>query len=686
MKKLELVYKVPNFDRVAEFEAYNEKRVDFFQDHEAAKLCTAAFCCTELAEYIRKTDPEVHCVYASSPSGKNPYIAFECISDAASDGGFAFIVKGSKQLVIRADDRNGMVNGTYDFLRLQGWEWLEPGKNGEFSPEQHSLIFPEQDQQFIPSFKHRAAFFEYPSQASVDYLMWMARNKMNCIFLFPDLVPLTMKLGIYLMMGGHIFTDMLLPDKKLPSGKTILEEHPEWYGTRKDGAAVTVDNALRTQFCASNQGVADYLAEELIFRLNHEWKGVDILKVSLFDTWGGTCNCPQCRNLTDTDKVMKTLSAIRKRLDEAEKSGLLPKNPTLNFDAYEGTGTILPPTRIPENMAKAKDQCTVWVILRCYMHQMGDSAECQRNADYAQIIRNWAKYRDVTPVWAGEYYNVSRHEDLPLLFTDNMCRSMRFYHEAGATGAIHMHIPVLNWSFRGITQNLHAGLGWDVNMDVRAFEEKFLKLRYGKYRKVAQEACRLIENASLHISDWRAWRDSVLNTFENFAVTCTCSRKLGGRHYADNADVIKNGRKITSAYKKAYKLMDGVLDELLAETAHRPLTDLAVNPAEQQLFAAGNRVVRAVECDLRMLNYAIDVSSLMLGCAEAYDAMERSDFAKVLKLTERLEKQAKRMSLYTESISYRIYTPHTETRTALQRSQCEPYIRTLRQWLKNNGH
>ena len=88
---------------------------------------------------------------------------------------------------------------------------------------------------------------------------------------------------------------------------------------------------------------------------------------------------------------------------------------------------------------------------------------------------------------------------------------------------------------------------------------------------------------------------------------------------------------------------------------------------------------------MRMLNYAIDMITIMLGCAEAYIAMEKQDCAKVLKVTGRLEKLAKRMSLYTESINYRIYTQHTETRTALRRSQCEPFIRTLRQWLKNNN-
>lgn len=681
MRTLELVYNVPDFDKIAEFEADNERRTDFLHDPEGAKLCTAAFCCKELASYISKTDCEVCCVYASVPSGKNPYIVLECVSAVNSDGGYSFIVKGKEQLIIRGNDRSGMVSGSYDFLRLQGWNWIEPGTDGEFAPEPHALIFPEKDQVATPSFKHRAAFFEYPSQASVDYLMWLARNKMNCTFLFPDLTALTMKLGLNLMAGGHIFADMLLPTKKLRSGKTILEEHPEWYGTRKDGAAVTVDNALCTQFCASNPQLIDYLAEELIFRLNNEWKGVDFLKLSLFDTWGGTCHCPKCRELTDTDKVIKTVSALRDRLDKAEKEGKLPRNPVLNFSAYEGTCTILPPTHIPENMAKAQDQCTAWVILRCYMHHMGDLKECPINAGYAKIVRDWCQFNKSTPIWAGEYYNVSRHEDLPLLFTENMSRSMRFYHETGAQGAIHMHIPVLNWSIRGITQNLHAGLGWDVNMDVRAFEDKFLKLRYGKYSSIAKEACRIIEDISKHITDWRAWRYSILGAFESFAVTCKTDIELTRRHYVDNADALKSGRKVVAGYKKAYKLLNSVLDEVLSDVTHKPLTDLAVNPAEQQLFAAGNRIVRFLECDLRMLNYAVDMSTIMLKCAEAYDAMQNNDRAKVEKLTVYLEKLAKRMSLYTESISYRIYTPHTETRTALRRSQCEPFIRTLRKWL-----
>ena len=126
-------------------------------------------------------------------------------------------------------------------------------------------------------------------------LLRMAHNRMNVFGSFPELKPLAQKLGMYILSGGHVITKILEPKRIMPSGKTLIEEHPEWYGVRPDGQEVTASNALRTQFCCSNAELMDFLADELICRLNHEWLGTDILEVSGFDTWGSTCQCPKCR-------------------------------------------------------------------------------------------------------------------------------------------------------------------------------------------------------------------------------------------------------------------------------------------------------------------------------------------------------------------------------------------------------
>ena len=681
MNKIEIFYhKAKKFASSAALYADKEWSVDFLHNESEAELCTAAFCAKELAGYLKRTSPGLECIFADEPGGINPWIGLECLSGKPADGSFSFVVPKEKQLIIRASDRNGMVNGIYEFLRLQGWEWLEPGVEGEYAPTPHEIVFPEKTRTFKPSFKYRAFYFEFSSQSSIDFLMWMARNRMNVYGSFPELRPLAQKLGMYILSGGHVVTRLMKPDRMLETGKNLLESHPEWYGTRKDGQKITATNAIQTQFCCSNPELMDFLADQLILKLNHEWLGTDILEVSGFDTWGNTCDCPECRKLTDSDKYLRFMSALRDRFDRAYAKGKLERNPMLNTWAYEGTATMSAPTAIPENMVKGHDNCVAFVINRCYRHEMGCSPECQVNAKYAGTIKAWGKFGKQLTLWGGEYYNVSRHEDMPLLFTWNMQRSMKFYYGAGARGITYMHTPILNWGIRTVTQNLHAGLAWNVDLDVGAFCQKILSLRYGSLAKTAEAAWSEIEKASADVAEWRAWRQSILCKFYYFCGTGQIREPLACRHYADNADVIRNGKKIAGHYRKAAALFQEMFDAVWPETSPESGERLAANPEEQDRDRNVLRRLHILETELRSLRYAADVMSLMTGCAEAYDAVQRKDFEKLHALRLKLEKQAKRMSTYTIDLTYRAYVPHFETRTALERSQCDKFIRKLKKF------
>ena len=680
MKTLRIVYRTENFISAVSSYAENEWQVDFLHDLDTAVLCTVAFCAAELKNYLQKTDTEVNCIYADAPQGTEPCIELECASALPGDGGFSFIIDGKNQLIIRGNDRNGVVNGIYEFLRLQNWEWLEPGINGEYAPQTHEIIFPTESMDFHPSFKYRAFYFEYPSQASQDFLLWMARSRMNVFGSFPELKPLAQKLGMYILSGGHIITAMMQPDLLQSNGRTMLENHPDWYGTRADGNPVTSANAIRTQFCCSNADLMDYLADNLIGKLNTQWLGTDILEVSGFDTWGNSCMCPACGKLTDSDKYLRFISSLRERLDRAFADGRLAHNPMLNSWAYEGTATMEAPTFIPENMSKAHDNCIAFVINRCYRHSMNRNKECPINAGYAETVESWGKFSSELALWAGEYYNVSRHEDLPLLFTWNIKNSMKFYHSCGAKGITYMHTPILNWGVRFITQNLHARLAWNVELDVDDECRKMVDLRYGKFSGDASKIHQLIEKASLDIAEWRAWRESILNRFEEFCISGKADAPLARRHFKDNAEVIKNGEKIVRLYRKAASLTGKLLNKAWEESPAVPEKELAVNPQEQENNRRSLRCTSILAAELRSLNYAVDVMTIMTNCARAYDAIGRKDYSEVKKMRIKLEKLARRMSLYTFGISYRANVPHTETRSALERSQCRPFIQLLRQY------
>ena len=128
-------------------------------------------------------------------------------------------------------------------------------------------------------------------------------------------------------------------------------------------------------------------------------------------------SCEECRKLGNgADRTLHFLSHIRKRINEATERGELKKRVRLSFDAYEGTDTLeAPENKVPQNLIDAGDYPLYCPILRCYHHNIDDSA-CDKNTVYDRTLRAWEKTG--MKIAMNEYYNVSKYEDLPLLFTE----------------------------------------------------------------------------------------------------------------------------------------------------------------------------------------------------------------------------------------------------------------------------
>jgi len=222
---------------------------------------------------------------------------------------------------------------------------------------------------------------------SVKLLYWMARNRMDTASYRPQTAALARKLGFQFKNGGHIFEAMMDPDRRMPSGKTLWEEHPEWYGLPENGRRHK-QTALKIQFCVSQPELLDFLAKEMAEGLRHQWKEVDILAVWGFDTWGEVCHCPGCNEKgNDSDRMLYFAGELRERLNqEADGVG---ERVRFASCSYEGTVTLDPPTRpIPQALVEANDRVICYPIDRSYASPFWDSPD-PRNQRYAQALEGW---------------------------------------------------------------------------------------------------------------------------------------------------------------------------------------------------------------------------------------------------------------------------------------------------------
>jgi hypothetical protein len=280
--------------------AKSEDDVDFRNDLEAATRCTVCFAATELDHYLRQTVPTATLEYAAEP-GPGSYRVF--LSFAEPGNGQAFSIEPVRSengeitgVAIHGEGRTGVLYGAYEFLRMQGWRWYEPGIEGEVIPEPtDSLHTPDQRLEFAPDYSGGRGFdLQARSMESTKLLFWMARNRMDTASYRALTGQLARKLGFQFKNGGHIFEPMLDPDRRMPSGKILWDEHREWYGKPEDGEPVK-ELALKRQFCVSQPDLIDFLASEIADNLRTIWKEVDILAVWGLDTCGEVCMYDSCK-------------------------------------------------------------------------------------------------------------------------------------------------------------------------------------------------------------------------------------------------------------------------------------------------------------------------------------------------------------------------------------------------------
>lgn len=681
-KKISIVIPYKEAESLTAVWAREEARIDFRKETERAARCTTAFAAVELKKYLQKTLVEAEVSFLSHLPEENFFISLRIVHKASKDDRYS-IEPCPGGVMITGQGRAGLLYGAYELLHMQGWRWYAPGRDGEIAPEpKNELKIPPEKLEYAPDMSlGRGFYFEGVSKESSELWRWMARNRLNLATFRPATGPLGNKLGMIFRVGGHIFEAILDPDRMMPSGRTLWEEHTDWYGLPADGKRKK-EKALATQFCVSQPDLLEFLGDELLDYLTGQWKEAEQVDIWGFDTWGSNCACEGCKSLGNgTDQTLFLLSSLRETINKARSDGRLEQDIKLVMCGYEGTSTISGPVNpFPSNLIEAGDYVTFFPINRCYAHGFTDSG-CGTNKPYAEALKSWFMHKPHMPVMVGEYYNVSKYEDLPILFSNCMKKDFPDYYASGVQGMTYMHLPVVNWGMRTLTQLLYARLAWDINSDVNALLEEYFHKWYGPYEAEMRKVYELIEKAWRNCADWRNWgHKSVLTKLQAWDGAIPVEPMLMDNHFVTASAAVESGSKAIKRMQEAKRILDGVRARERQSGADR--SSLSIETAANPLEAAKIERDAAYEMrlgeDFRLLLYGIDVMVIMTELIAYYDALYRKETDAAEIAWKKIEEVEEKLDSYYIPIGFESPGVGVVSRDALTRSQVRDLLRRIR--------
>jgi hypothetical protein len=602
-------------------------------------------------------------------------------------GSFALVPDG-RRLVIVAGDRIGVLYGVYAFLERQGVRWYAPGEPGEVVPSKVLIQFPAAPIWERPAMATRG-FFAWEGRGGREFLIWMARNRLNYWTVAEADHFLLDKLGIGMSAGSHwVWPDYLNPSDPYPfrpagapedphkpvdpyppspeshgdlnadGTLSYFEAHPEWYGLL-DGKRTAFNDIFGVNVCSSNPHVMTELNRRLVADLRSgRWRDVEFLDFWAIDN-GKWCECDSCRRLgSPTDRLLRMVHQVNQALDRAREAALLSRDIKVFFPIY--LDTLQAPTRpLPDGFDYARTFGTFFPIRRCYLHALNDPACAETNAPIWQTISNWragaAHYRGRFVM--GEYYNVSTTKNLPVLYTRTMGPDIQAYQHLGVAHMHYMHAPTRLLGPKRLTNYLFARLLWNPQTDVPALLGEYFPRFYGNRSQTMRIFYNRLEDAMAPIHQWKADREGL-------------ARRL-----------VRNQRPLFAFKHHAEKASEGALTSFEASLA--ALRDCRKIIDEALSRPGGQTLRERLAEDERNLRYAEHTLALYDGLIRTLAQWDRGDRAAARKAYQTTFPAAAALKLETTLLQSG--ASHSNATDGLEAAQVEDLWLELGRKLASTG-
>jgi len=535
---------VVNFGRhpSAKVAGHAEAKVNWLDaDTTDDTVCTECFAALELQHYLRRmtgrADDFVIVGDAKAAKGDLIRIRTTGIESGVKLGPESYWIRsaavaGRRVTTIEGGGRVGTLYGVYDLLYRLGCRWFAPGEVHEEIPRIKLERLPDLDVTERPAFRTRG-FHAWEDRGNPDFLLWMARNRLNYWCVQQSNHPLVRKLGIRMSGGAHTaqafflnpyhpypynhprfqgdekkakdpypVSDQYQGDANKDGKLSYFEAHPEWFAFVKGKRIPGYKGEFGTNYCTSNpHATTEFFKNYVQALIDGRYRDADVVRFWTLDG-GRWCQCPECKALgIPTDRNLLLVHRLDREIKKARAAGKIHRPIVIRFLAY--ADVLQPPTRpLPADFDYETCCATFFPIVRCYVHNF-DDPNCPRNAHYRKQLDGWAAeanrhYRG--PLCIGEYYNVSGYKCLPICFMHTMASDIPYYHRVGARHFHYMHVTTGNWGNKALTNYQMARQLWDPTTDCEELWKDYFARRYGPaaatMRRFYQSLERMLCNVS----------------------------------------------------------------------------------------------------------------------------------------------------------------------------------------------
>jgi hypothetical protein len=452
-------------------------------------------------------------------------------------------------LVLSGRTPAGTLYAVYELLDRLGVRWYGPQNGDESVPSRKKITIPPLTQYIEPGMEIRGFRSEQDqckgydaladaadSRANLDFVRWMGRNRLNYLWQQESDIPALKQRGIQLYCGGPgEYVGLLDPsapypynypnfqgDENKPAdpykssqeywGDTdhdnvlsYSEAHPEWYGLTKDKTRSFPKDNSGTNFCSSNSDGLAELGKNILLRLeNGIWNHSEV-----YDFWPLTgaiwCQCPGCQALgNDTDKMLHVLYEIRRTLKGAFEKKQLSRDVRVTGPAYGLT--LLPPEKsLPKDFDYSGIAIFMHMVDRCSNHSLFDTTCIEINVPLCQNIGNWfsKKCPYKGKIYLCEYYNSSRFNGLPLVFSTIIRLDLPRYEKLGIHGLAYVRPRTEHLAAQTLLNYQFAHKTWDPMNSMDDLVSDYFAHHYAGVSDLMRDYYLKMEEVFANVKAWR---------------------------------------------------------------------------------------------------------------------------------------------------------------------------------------